>query len=1159
MRAVFRPDKDQEAAYLADKNTVVSAGAGSGKTTVLAERYVRLITARGLDPEAILTLTFTRKAAAEMYSRIFSRLSASEHPRAREALARFNTARISTLDSFCGAIVRGGSYRYGIPADFSTGEAALRRTAGETAVEILMTRRKEPALRRLVATRTFEAIAGDLFADLGLSVISMVRPENFSALAKAQICFIEEKIGESCKNINALGEVILAVEDSQVKTLTQAKAAIRSRFPLKSRDAEGLYETARFFSSGESFKLPPSNARDRGLIELREPAVLLKKEAANLMALTSALVFREDIPVIGEILDEYARLLVDRKRRQGLLSFQDTMELAVDILTHDRELRGYYKSHIKAIMIDEFQDNNDLQKKLLYLLAERDDAASPGIPKPEDLAPDKLFFVGDEKQSIYRFRGADVSVFRGLSRELGSALSLRTNYRSTPRLTAFFNILFPGVFGVPDAPFEAEFREMLPPAGEPPSREKGLPGNFPPPVELYIREIPKTGGGESAGDDDEVSSAAGEALAAAERIIGGVKNGEFQFGDVAVLFRTTTHQHEYERTFRQAGIPFNAADPRGILAEGPANDLYAILRLVLFPQDRNAYGTVLRSPFVNLGDESFLKIMLEKPGEPFPETAALGNPGEQARYEQGKTIFRALRDRVDTGGIAPALDFLWYETGYRTMLLHDRESRPNLEHFDYLYTLALDADRRGLSMGAFLDELAPLMGSAEKMEAGDLPEKKNLVSLMTIHKSKGLEFPVLILANAGSHDMAQTNAKPCYVDSRFGPVINLKSEYAKRNRPGINYFYEQGRELARRQAGAELKRLFYVAVTRAQKQLIIFGGLKVPLKTGVPDIPSPDNPLFSGAYAEVSGEGKRQSFITLLSQGLLGKPEALPYYRVIPFTAPGIDEYARRIGALRRALPGNAAPVPDTANLLRRFYKKPAGMVTAAKTLITSPSLIEAYAAPLAPPEIRHGPPLSPFKCDPWLEDRRDGDDLSGESGNLKKAFGILCHRAIEKLLSGPDTGTLRDFPGLKEVFSVFRRAELSGRVLELLEAEALELARLFLASPLGKEAAAARRRRSEFPFILPAGDRPVLIQGIIDLIYEYGERCIIIDFKTDRHLIPESHKAQMACYRMAASAFSDLPVQSMLVYLRGMRIVPFEPHIEAEDFFAWARAAAEA
>jgi ATP-dependent helicase/nuclease subunit A len=704
-------------------------------------------------------------------------------------------------------------------------------------------------------------------------------------------------------------------------------------------------------------------------------------------------------------------------------------------------------------------------------------------------------------------------------------------------------------------------------------------------VEIYLRSIPKASSGSSGEDtgEEEISDTAGEALAAAERIIAGVAGGEFGFGDLAVLFRTTTHQDEYERIFRQAGIPFTAADPRGVFSEGPANDCYAILRLVLFPRDRNAYGTVLRSPFTGLGNNSFLKIMLEPPGEPFPEdppeswfidpATGLPDPAEKARYEQGRANFRGLRDRTDVGGLAQALAFLWYETGYRTAVLYDREARANLEHFEYLYTLALNADRRQLSLGAFLDELAPLMGSAEKVETGDVPEQRDIISFMTIHKSKGLEFPVVILANAGSYDRGGRNTKPYYHDPQFGPVVSLKSEYDKRKQRGLNYFYERGKELARRQAEAELKRLFYVAATRAMRRLLIFGSLKVSPEDAEdtpmdgPGSLGEGDPLIRRIQNLSARDAKQQSFLTLLGRGFSAAQGGISHYRIEPFTAPGIGEYQKRIAVLRKAAAGisgeaarrsspgegpsgktplRAGPVPEEAapgtEEFRLFYERSGPPPATAGRLFTTPSRIEAYIAASRPAASgpASGVPLPPFTCEPYLT-----------SDALRRTFGTLCHRALEELLTGISAG---------DILGVLRVEGVSEKVRQLMAEEARELARRFFESPQGREAAAALRLRTEFPFILPLavpGGKPVLVRGSIDLIYEYEGRCIILDFKTDRQVIPESHALQMAYYRAAAGAFSDLPPETRLVYLRDMRTVPVQPDPGEEALSAWALGAA--
>jgi ATP-dependent helicase/nuclease subunit A len=1149
-----RLDPDQEEAFRADKNVAVSAGAGSGKTTVLAERYIRLATEGGLNVSEILTLTFTRKAAAEMYSRIFKRLAESSDPLAKERLAQFDQARISTLDAFCTAVAKGGSYRYGLSGDFTIDEAELRRTAAETAVEIVMRRRREEPIRRLVASRSFDIVINDLFADAAMTIFSFIQPGNYALQAQKQIDYIKKELKSSIQKTAELCESIIAIQKAKdAKTLEKAQIAARSglhlKFPETPEDINPLIEIAEYFISKESFQLP-GNVKDSALIQLKEAGKELKKEQCpKLYALAKTLLFETDILFIGKIFDEYEKLFLERKRIQGLISFRDAAELAVDILTKDAELRSYYKTHIKAVMIDEFQDNNALQKNLLYLIAERYDAGVSGAAtSAADLAGNKLFFVGDEKQSIYRFRGADVAVFRGLAEELGEnrRIALSTNYRSAPELVDFFNALFSGVFAGAKESFEAEFAPM-----QPSPDKKRQSQNAPPRVEAFIQEITDT----SSQDDDEDGETAkeiGEALSAAKRIALGVKQGEFGFGDVAVLFRSTTHQNQYERVFRQVGIPFCAADPRGIFSEAPANDFYAALRLSLFPQDSNAYATVLRSPFAGLSDETVFAILLDKPDEPFcenPPASWFPNSAERERYYRGQAVFSHLRNIIDLSGIAPGLAYLWYETGYRTYLLYTKERQSYLEHFEYLYALALEADQMGLTLGAFLDALASRMGTSDKIETGDVPALKDQVLFITVHKSKGLEFPVVIIANAGAESKGPRNDKPYFYDSdEFGLIVNIKSDTAKRNEKQINYFYELRKEHELLQEKAELKRLFYVAATRAKDKLIIIGSRKVTKKEeeNLIDLEPHERLecLMKTPRKNGDDETRMKSFLDLLSIGLSGTSAAL--YRLIPMESPGFQEYAweiqtlrERIEALRGLIPGYDSP--------EKFYARSRCASAPNRSISVSPTQLEELAG-----HSGAGDSLPVFDSDTVLDKYKDAD----EENKMHRTFGTLCHTMIEMLFDGD----VRPETAYYEAHRLFRQTDMSDGEIKIIAAEALALARRFLDSPYGRQAAISPRRQTEFPFILPlkasAENTSILIHGAIDLVYEHEGRCVIIDFKTDRAFNPSAHRVQLACYRYAVKAFSDLPAETLLVYLRNMQALSVDIALPISELCALALSA---
>ncbi len=990
-----------------------------------------------------------------------------------------------------------------------------------------------------------------------------------------------ERINEQC-------DLILAIDDakSSSETLKKAKLAARKIIPLPQEtngvstfDApyvELLVERASFFASKSSFSTPASNVKDAALSALREITVGVRAEglkdtAAKLLILAKTLRFRDDILATGELLAMYKEKFIEKKRQAGLLSFHDTLEMAVDILLNDLPLRNFYKKRIQAVMIDEFQDNNEMQKRLLYLLSEKDGEGIVGkMPDPDALNPAKLFFVGDEKQSIYRFRGADVAVFMRLSEELGNTgVSLETNYRSTPELVGFFNAVFPAVFDAgKDLAEVSDFEAKFSPVRYAPHKtHAGIC-----PVEVHVQET-KRGGDKTREFVENIPKGVGEALAAAERIVEGALSGEFAFKDVAVLFRSTSHQNEYERVFREAGIPIIAADPRGVYAEAPANDFYAILRLSLYPLDRNAYATVLRSPFVKLGDEGVFHILLEHPDDPFPDNYTkfpffIALPDmEKERFAQGKRVFDALKEQIDLESIASVVSFLWYETGYRTTMLARKDFRPNLPHFEYLYSLALNADRRQLSMGAFLNELSPLIGTTDKTETGDVPEVENEVLFLTVHKSKGLEFPTVILADAGGEGQGDRNSAPYYMSREFGPVVNMKSDTQSLGETQVNYFYEREKALIQKQEEAELKRLFYVAATRAENRLLIFGSREVT-KDDEAALSGCENDERLAALVKlphISGKEKKilkKSFFDLLALGLRdGKAEKERLYDVFQVETVGYADYYGRIRRLRekteRISQKNARKESEQTILEPPdFFCLTGKALTERETLFTTPSDIEKFALdayPVHQERYMNRTKLPDFACQDFLQASLEPD--TDNSGRAQK-FGTLCHRLIEKLLAGAES--LSD-ASLRETRCLFPD-ESPLRVQSLAE-EASSIAERFLASPLGKEVLESPRHRSEFPFLLPLSGggkkRAVIVQGQIDILYEHEGHCVVLDFKTDSRIIRENHRFQIACYQRAAAAFSPLPPRAALVYLRNMEAVWYDPAISDDDLFSLAAEAA--
>ena len=405
-------DKDQQLVIDCNLNAVVSAGAGSGKTTVLARRFLRLIEEGRAGVSEILTLTFTRKAAAEMYERIYGLLLDHIHlPASAAAIADFDKASISTLDSFCSRIARDCSSSFGLPSSFKTDEAAVRTLAEETSIDFILKNSENNFLKEFIFINGFENVWKNFFVNISMNYLSLGEPKDFSRLFKHQMETAEVQLEKLSSAAESLAAEIIALPPVS-KTIADAQTLISASAKSSALDRANMLL---------SLKKPGGAAVKVEIIRYKEIIDQLRPAAELILELIGTMENRELIEGLFLLTADFQDELFARKRTAGLLGFNDVLTIAVSGLKKDKSLRQYYKGLFRFIMIDEFQDNNSLQKELLYLLAEADESEGDGVPKASDLNPSKLFFVGDEKQSIYRFRGADVSVFKQLSAELVAA------------------------------------------------------------------------------------------------------------------------------------------------------------------------------------------------------------------------------------------------------------------------------------------------------------------------------------------------------------------------------------------------------------------------------------------------------------------------------------------------------------------------------------------------------------------------------------------------------------------------------------------------------------------------------------------------------------------------------------------------------------------
>jgi ATP-dependent helicase/nuclease subunit A len=828
-----------------DRNLIVVAGAGSGKTFVLVERFLALLDRNPDWPlNALVAITFTKKAAQEMRDRVRQELdrryqqagSIEDRERWTKHIAAIDSARIDTIHGLCASILRANAAEAGIDPGFEVldeTEAQLLLDdaidqALETAVQHdrylapLFTEYEERTIRQ--ALRDFIAVEmpvvpDDLFeqwqADWERTAGEALEALRHDPIYIAVAHWIPP--GGWPKAPDKLFDVWLQCWD--------LLAVIDRDSDLESRK-RALSELAQII------KVNVGSAANWGGKETLDAAKqALKQIRAQALAVLEAIGERPDstdrktakrLPLWVSLVQHTRDVYWQKKQIDGLLDFNDLERLTRKLLQEHPAVRARYRNtEFKHILVDEFQDTNAVQWDIVRELA--------GLERHGS-----LFVVGDPKQSIYAFRGADVSVFdqvRGMILEQGGGeIPLTCSFRAHQTLVEGFNYLFRQILrqdtNSPVSPYEVEF-------GQPLEAFRIEAPSSAPPLEFILI------GGEQLEDNSAENRRRWEACEVAQRIhhmvmhearpiydkhIG--SHRPMRYGDVAILFQSMSHVTHYEDVFKALSLPFVTVAGRGYYSRQEVWDVLNLLTALHNPADDLALATVLRSPLFGLSDDALLALRLQlgEQGERLSLWEALYRPGELPERESTVVSFasnclRRLRSLAGRVTIAELLRAALDETGYLAVLtgLPDgARRRGNVEK------LLEKAETSGqVTLGAFSQYLRDL--TAREIREGEARvETGNAVTLMTVHAGKGLEFPLVVLVDAG-WNRSHNDTGSILLEPRYGLACKIYD--ADEDRLASGYAYQQAKRLRERREIAERKRLLYVAATRAQDYLIISGQL----------------------------------------------------------------------------------------------------------------------------------------------------------------------------------------------------------------------------------------------------------------------------------------------------------------------------------------------
>jgi ATP-dependent helicase/nuclease subunit A len=1062
---------------------LVRAGAGTGKTSVLVERFVRAVVDDGVAVDGVLAITFTEKAAAEMKGRVrarFAELGRREEARAAEG------AWISTIHGFCSRVLRAHALTAGIDPDYRVLDQLEAERVGldafDRALEDFLADGAEAVRLEMVAAYT-----PDRLRDMVRTAWSRLRskgerrpslPEAEPPRAAEERERLDEALEHALADLGAAGDG--ATVERELERLERCREALAALAPGALAEPDAI---ACFALKG--------NAR-----ALRSPACEAYREAhAAYAALCEASRSFRDRALLRDLMglfgDHYDRL----KRSRSGLDFEDLQLVARDLLRDHRGLRQQYSGRFDHVLVDEFQDTNPLQNELLELLART------GEERCRDAVPAStaaiLFRVGDEHQSIYGFRHADVEVFREHAAR-AETVSLTTNFRSRGE-----------VLDAVDLAFEREWGEDFEPLREAPGA-RAEPPRVAPAVELLVVDKSKPRWDEHfAGDDDPFGRSmrpaspwrACEARLVAKRIDELTSGGGFAHRDVVVLLRATTHMTLYERALEERGVPTHVVGGRGYWSQQQVGDLRHWLAALANPLDELAVYSVLASPLVGASLDAvalvgmWSKRLHRDPWWTVRELA--GGDGSDGLADVLPTgcrerilafVERLSRERraAPRLSLETLIDRAVTETGYDRRILGLPAGERRMANVRKLMRLAreFEADE-GRDLRGFIDFVAERDLVQER--EGEAPleaEELNAVRLMTIHRAKGLEFPVVCVADLGKDGREDYGALRISDDGELG--LRLATIGGGRVDTAE---LERIRQEQKAKGEEEEKRIFYVAATRAMEHLVLSGATDLQKRPEPKPLMEPMRWIARSFCADLPPEGAAGESVDAFE----GREVRVRWQRCVPETVeellPAGDRKPARPEQAVAAPPAiaplelAAVPAPRALPVSRLSYSGLAGYERCGYRFYVERAL-----------RLPEAGSLRIDGEDPGIEAPPETEEPDELPALLR---GTLVHELLERL----DPGRPR-VPGEAEVAALIERHGTTVREADV--ADLRGLVEAVAGSALRERLARARRVRSELPFAFTlapdgAGGRTLLVNGVVDVLAEEDDRTLIVDYKSDR------------------------------------------------------------
>jgi ATP-dependent exoDNAse (exonuclease V) beta subunit len=1070
-------------------HTLVAAGAGSGKTRLLVAYFVHALLDLGLELEDLAAVTFTRKAGSELAEKIRQELIRCDRP---DLARRIDSAAIGTIHGLCRRLLAAESLAAGVDPSFGVLEADTESLVREEVFAKAWSRAVEEATEdelRVLASR--EGTMSELVLSLydRLRGMGQAVPRVIIAGSPSAPGAREELIG-LCDEALRQGYQTAKIGPDLQKSLGRITAcrqwlervATVAEADLRVGDTSGFFPSM-VTRSAKSYLEP---VRD-SLIRYRQ--ALAEHELKRL------------VDVVNKLLSVFHEQYEAYKESRGVLDFSD-LELRAGAM-----LRGGAAGPVSGgpvlashVLVDEFQDTNEVQCAII-----------------NGLRPERLLMVGDARQSIYSFRGADVEVFLARVRDEGiNQFRLDTNYRSRPEVLTFVNHLFsrPSFFEDRFSPLLAGRKFGAGDGSDDPRGEVG-------PTEILVVE--RTA---AEGEEDELAKQQAEAYVVADRIRRLVDEQGWHRSDIVVLLPQLTEVNQYQDALFARGLDVYVVRGKGYYSQDEVADVSALLRLLLNPNDDLALLTVLRSPLAAVSDDCLYLLgrasrarrsrslwQVIRDGSAADRIEAADRERLQALLDR----LERVRERVGRPGLSRLIDEVLTACDYDLCLLAAPHGKRRFANVRKLMRMAADfEDLEGPDLKGFVTLIESLgdMGDDEG-NAPSLAEGEDVVRVMTVHQAKGLEFPVVVLAGLCS-DARGYRAPEIMVGGDGRMAARVKVPSSSPDHPSWGPADAIIEEQQRRKAEEDV-RLLYVAMTRARDLLILVGSRKAEDKLEGSRIGrivaalGQDPPPAPGVSVPLDD-------IHALAMGVAPVPVADDESASPGTSVAGEIRVAAPPCLLDLAVHGIATRQVSFSALAaydrcpRRFYLE--------RVLGLGATLPLSVAHPSTDPEAAEPGVMSP-------EEARL-DDVESQSG---VNAGILVHA----LLEGLDLAGGRPAGADLRVQAAGIAAEKGLKVPEEVIERAAALAAAFWEHPLAGTPEAGRALREAPFFFVQDG---IAVGGVMDLLIQDGHRWLVADYKSNALRgrspaeVAEGYRLQAAMYCLAALKAGAPAVRMEFVFL---------------------------